>query len=280
MTDIPTVRQFSSTKVLTVFLSVSSVAAIVLALLGYGVALSVEAKFGIPHAAIFNSTSDLLTLGGWAVMRMLHYLSQLSEWGFYARIWEMSWPATKLGLAIAAVVLVIGGLAFAAPPLLRRWKGLSEAAERVRAIASSHRRAAVIVGIPVFILGMPLVAVPLTLFVLLVGLVLVACFLSIIPIAGLEAGTAHIDDWVIGPAICTPLKPREARLQAQLAVEKGMSVKVRATTCVTVKKTSGSEYRGRVVFATFNAVVLYDPEAGSVRRVSTEDASIEVIDRL
>lgn len=280
MPAIPAVRNFFSTKTLTVFLSVSSAAAIVLALLGYGVALSVETKFSIPHAAVFNSTSDLLTLGSWAVIRMLQYLSQLSEWGFYARIWEMSWPATKLGLAIAALAVLVGGLALAVPPLVRRWSGLSNAAEQVRGFALAHRRVAVIVGIPLFILGMPLVAVPLTLFALLVGLVLLACFLSIIPIAGHEAGTAHIDDWVVGPAICTPLRSRDTRLQAQPVTQKAESVKIRATTCVTVKKTGGSEYRGRVVFATFNAVVLYDPELGSVRRVSTEDASIEVIDKL
>ena len=192
----------------------------------------------------------------------------------------MSWPATKLGLAIAALAVVVGGLALAVPPLLRQWRGLSNAAEQVRGFALAHRRAAVVVGVPLFILGMPLVAVPLTLFALLVGLVLLACFLSIIPIAGHEAGAAHIDDWVVGPAICTPLRSRDTRLQAPPTTQKVEDVKIRATTCVTVKKTGGSEYRGRVVFATFNAVVLYDPELGSVRRVSTEDASIEVIDKL
>ncbi|SDZ69499.1 hypothetical protein SAMN05518854_11283 [Variovorax sp. YR266] len=280
MTDTTSARKFSGTQLLTVFLSVSSAAAIVLALLGYGVALSVETKFGIPHAVVFNSTSDLLTLGSWAVMQMLGYLSKLSEWGFYAEIWEMSWPATKIALIVAVAILLVGALALAVPALLRRWTGLSGAVKQARGFASAHRRVAVIVGVPLFILGTPLVVMPLASLVVLVGLVLLACFLSIIPIAGLQAGSTHIDDWVVGPTVCTPLIGRDARLQSKPVSAQRGGTKIKATTCVSVKKSEGQEHRGRVVFATFNAVVLYDPATGAVRRVSTDGASIEVIDKL
>jgi hypothetical protein len=280
MTDATTTSKFSGTKVLTVFLSVSSAAAIVLALLGYGVALSAEAVVGIPHAVIFNSTTDLLTLGGWAVLQMLNYLSKLSEWGFYAGVWKMTWPATKIALGVVAGVIAVAGAVFGAQALLRRWKWLGKKVEKARSVASAHRRLVVFAAVPFFALGTPLVVMPLMMIAVLVGLVLLTCVLSIVPIAGLQAGTVHINDWVIGPAICAPLKSREVRLQRQLTPQKDGGTKVRAATCVTVRKSGGTEYRGRVVFATFNAVVLYDPAAGSVRRVSTEDASVEVIDQL
>ena len=78
-----------------------------------------------------------------------------------------------------------------------------------------------------------------------------------------------------------PIRKREARMQIQPPQQTNVSnSKPKAATCVTVKKEGGEEHRGRVVFATFNAVVLYDPDTGSVRRVSTDGASIEVIDKL
>ncbi len=280
MTETTSARKFSGTQLLTVFLSISSAAVIVLSLLGYGVALSVETKFGIPHAVVFNSTTDLLTLGSWAVIQMLNYLSKLSEWGFYLAIWEMSWPATKIALMFSMAILVIGALALAVPALLRRWTGLNDSVKQLREFASTHRKVSVIVAVPLFILGTPLLAMPLALLVILVGLVLLACFLSIIPIAGIQAGSAHIDDWVVGPTICAPLMARDTRLQPRPASKQGENSKVKATTCVSVKKAEGPEHRGRVVFATFNAVVLYDPATGSVRRVATDGASIEVVDKL
>jgi len=275
MIDTTATRKFSGTKVLTIFLSVSSVTVIVLALLGYGVALSAEARFGIPHSVIFNSTSDLLTLGGWAVIQMLLIFGKLSEWGFYVSIWETSWPATKIALSMMAVLIVLGGIAFAAQYLLRRWRWLHKTVEQVR--GSTQKKLIAIAGFLIFVLAAPFVVMPVTTLVTVIGLMFMASLLSIVPIAGLQAGKAHIDDWVVGPSICAPLKSRDTRLQPPV---KDGSPKVKVSTCVTVKKTSGTEYRGRVVFATFNAIVLYNPEVGSVRRVSTEDASIEVIDTL
>ncbi len=277
MPDTTPVRRFSSTKVLTVFLSISSAAVIVLALLGYGVALSAEASFGIPHSVIFNSTSDLLTLGGWAVIQMMLILNKLSEWGFYVKIWEATWPATKIALVIMAALVALGGIAFATQYLLRRWPWLRRAVEQLR--GSTHKKVLAIASFLIFVLAAPLVVMPLTMLAILIGIMFLVSLLSIVPIAGLQAGKAHIDDWVVGPEFCVPLQSRHARLQVKPPVKDG-SPKIKVSTCVTVKKTSGTEYRGRVVFSTFNAVVLYDPEAGSVRRVSTEDASLEVIDKL
>jgi len=116
---------------------------------------------------------------------------------------------------------------------------------------------------------------------ILFGVAVLTYMLCVVPIMGFTAGTGHIDEWVIAPTICSPVKAREARLQAPKA--EGSSTKEKreaAATCVAVKKTGDDEHRGRVVFATFNAVVLYDPQSGTVRRVSTEGASVEVIAKL
>jgi hypothetical protein len=277
MTEPTAAHKFSGTEVLTIFLSVSSAAVVVLVLLGYGVALSAEASFGIPHAVIFNSTTDLLTLGGWAVIQMVLILDKLSEWSFYVRIWGATWPATKIALGMMAALVALSGIAFAARYLLRRWTWLHRTVEQLR--GSTRGKVVAVASYLVLVLATPLFVMPLAMLAALIGTVFLVSVLSMVPIAGLQVGKAYIDEWVVGPEICTPLTSRDLRLQAQPPVENGRP-KMKVSTCVTVKKSSGTEYRGRVVFATFNSVVLYTPEAGLVRRVSTEDASIEVIDKL
>ncbi|MGK6308600.1 hypothetical protein [Variovorax sp. DT-64] len=277
-TATPPASRFSGAQALTIFLSLSSVAVVVLALLGYGVALSAEVRFGIPHAVIFSSTSDLLTLGGWAVLHMLNYLGRLSEWELYVGLWERTWPVTRLALILAGAAFALGLAAFGVQHLAGRWQWLKIRTAQSRAFIAAHGSLARIAAFPVVMLTCIFLAVPLMAVVSLFGLTLLACFLSILPIAGLEAGTGHIDKWVIGPEICVPVRSRDTRLQVQPQQQTDESKKPKAATCVTVKKTGGEEHRGRVVFATFNAVVLYDPGAGSVWRVSTDGASVEVID--
>lgn len=272
--------RFSGTKALTIFLSLSSAAVIVLALLGYGVALSADEGFGIPHAVLFNSTSDLLTLGGWAVLHMLTYLRNLSEWAFYVSLWEKTWPVTKMALALASILFAVGVAALGVQHA-QRWSWLKMRAAQTAYLVAAHGRFARFVAFPFVTLGCIFIAVPLLALASLFGLAVLAYFLSIIPIAGLNAGTGHIRDWVVGPEICMPVRKRETRMQIQPPQQTDVSkAKSKAATCVAVKKEEGKEHRGRVVFATFNAVVLYDPGTGSVRRVSTDGASIEVIDEL
>ena len=191
--------RFSSTKALTIFLSLSSAAVIVLALLGYGVALSAEEGFGIPHAVIFNSTSDLLTLGGWAVLHMLNYLGKLWEWAFYADLWEKTWPVTKMALALASVAFAIDAVALGVRHVAGRWRWLGIKVAHAASLVSAHGRLTRFVAVPFVTLGCIFIAAPLLALVWLFGLAVLACFLSIIPIAGLNAGTGHIRDWVIGP---------------------------------------------------------------------------------
>ncbi len=47
---------------LTLSAAVISVSTVVLMLLGYGVSLAVEGKFGVPHATVFESGFELLDL--------------------------------------------------------------------------------------------------------------------------------------------------------------------------------------------------------------------------
>lgn len=51
--------------------AILSLVGLVLSLSGYGVALSAENKFGMPHATLFTSAFDLLDLSGRALMNVL-----------------------------------------------------------------------------------------------------------------------------------------------------------------------------------------------------------------
>lgn len=273
--------QFSTISTLTVFLSVSSAAVVLIALLGYGVALSAEARFGVPHSVIFNSTSDLLVLGGWAVIHMLSNLDHFYEWDFYATLWSKFWPMAQIALIGTAGAVLLGTIAAVGQRLVSGWKWAKARRRGVERFVHAHAHVARLTGFAVFV-GLGVLAVwPITTLLLVFGIAVLGIALSIVPMFGHLAGLGHIDDWVIAPPICTPVQSNELRLEEKPPQSKTAgNERVRAASCIAIKKDDGKEYRGRVVFATFDAVVLYEPKTGTVRRISTDNAAIEVIGTL
>ncbi|MBS0343735.1 MAG: hypothetical protein JSS56_24795 [Proteobacteria bacterium] len=268
-------------QALTLFLSVSSASIIVLALLGYGVATSAEAKFGVPHAIMFNSTSDLLTLGGWAIIETLSHLNKLFEWSFYRDVWTVLWPMSKPAL----VILLAGTALMGLIQLARDRNGKSNWLERRRASIRSwvrkHPWIATCLALPVFVTFGTFSVWILIALAFVFGVALIAALLSVVPTLGHLAGQNHIDDWVIGPKICIPIRSRETRLSdAGVEKSKAPGEKQRAANCVAITLADGKEFKGRVVFATFSAIVLFDPSAGTVQRVATGGASVEVVGKL
>jgi hypothetical protein len=255
---------------------------VLIALLGYGVALSVEARFGMPHSAIFNSTSDLLVLGGWAVIHMLSNLDRFSEWDFYATMWTKFWPMQKIALIGASLAALIGAGAAAGRHLISRWNWAKTLRAEVGSFVSRHARTARMIAFAM-IVGVGILAVwPLTALVAVFSIVVLGLALSIVPMFGHLAGIGHIDDWVIAPKICTPLRSDEFRVAGtapQSSTATG-GVRPRSASCVAIRKDDGKEFRGRVVFATFDAVLLYEPQTGTIRRISTAGAAMEVIGEL
>ncbi|MDQ5944739.1 MAG: hypothetical protein QG619_156 [Pseudomonadota bacterium] len=60
---------------ITVSAAAISVGTVILMLLGYGVSLAVEGKFGIPHATVFESGFELLDLAS------IVFFSSFLRWG-------------------------------------------------------------------------------------------------------------------------------------------------------------------------------------------------------
>ncbi len=266
---------------LGVVLALASTAGIVLALLGYGVALAVQSTLGVPHATLFSSAIDLFNLGGWAVAQVFSGISHPDTWGFVAEVWQRLSP-TIWRLWKTSLVLSIVFFAF----LALRWygrRGLKSAvAQRTRTKlrqSLQDKRWFETLLLVLFIPAFVTLAAPAIVIGGFLAMMVMGTALATVPIAGLSAGEVHIRNWVVEPKVCisrqqridTLMRPPEAKVVGKRA---------RGADCVAVIRGDGKIEKGRLVFATTGAVVLYDPTGNSVRRIPTEGAVVEAIDSL
>lgn len=249
---------------------------VLLALLGYGVALAAEGRFGMPRAQLIDSTMDMLDLSTWAVLRLV-------STGFAAFASLTLYYKLLIAMIPSAILLVLGWI-LAAGLLSWRSKRRQKAASAPPSVSKPNDKAFsfwVALGrtwwIPASIIVTPI----LTLLGLaaLIGAVTV---LAIVPVLGMSAGEAHIDEYVVGPERCVSVKNQAERKAALLqSDDTSKKEQTAGAQCVSIKFTEGdTEIRGRVVFALSKAVILYDPKTGSVKRVPTESAIVEVISSL
>lgn len=142
-----------------------------------------------------------------------------------------------------------------------------------------HRFAGKITALATISVGI-IVGMPLMMALALIGLVFLCAVLALIPQVGLNVGKVHIDDWVIRPTVCMELKTRDARMNKTVTKPKVREPVIYGANCIAIVRAKEEVDRGRVVFATPNAVILYDPRTGDVRRVSTDGATVKVIAEL
>ncbi|QOF78279.1 hypothetical protein [Variovorax sp. 38R] len=256
---------------------------VLLALLGYGVALSAEGRFGMPRAQLIDSTMDMLDLSTWVILQIVSKgLEAFSSFSLYGQVLKSTIPA--------AIILLVAWPVFAVF-LSRRGKraGRDTASDTSSSTSNSDNKA------PSFLIALKQtwwlpVGIVVTPFAMLAGvaiIILMAVALTFVPVLGMTAGEAHIDRYVVAPKGCDPVRNRYQRLirpqWPDEATTKEEATKEEATTaqCVSIKFTEGdTEIRGRVVFALSKAVILYDPKTGAVKRVPTESAIVEVISSL
>lgn len=239
-------------------------------LLGYGYALAIESRFGIAQAHVVTSTLDYLSLAGHAVVQLLLYAldnvrSPRAWWAGYAAAWP--WVA---GFLVAFWTL----LAVMFWPLLRPLRrtatvGSGRLAQQVRAHWQTSRVPWLGVLASVMVAGLPVVATALGWFALLVGLSL----MSLLPMLGHKIGTDAMQRWVVEPQRCAPLVSRDQRLE--LARTGGRREAM--ARCVAVRAGAGIVAKGRLVAATAQVAVLFDPRTGAVWRVPVGDATVEPV---
>lgn len=265
---------------LGVVLALASTAGIVLALLGYGVAVAVQSTLGVPHATLFSSAIDLFNLGGWAVAQVFSGTSQPGTWSFAAEVWQRLSPMIgriwNTSLFVVPLFFVFVALRWGTTRAMK-----SVSAQRIRSeLRKSIDSRTWFKALLMYITFAALItlAAPALVICGFALLVVLSTALALAPIAGLSAGEVHIRNWVVEPKACISRQQRIDTLM-QLA-PKVEGKRPRGADCVAVIRGDGKVEKGRLVFATTGAVVLYDPAGVSVRRVPTEGAVIEAIDSL
>lgn len=266
-----------STNWLSVVLAFASASGIVLALLGYGVALSMGSRFAMPHTFTFSSPLDLFTLGSWAVAQFLAESASWSQWEFYRSLLFFSaraiWPATIL-LAIGFVLVWIWLSASRRLTVEARRRSIRAFALRLKRKVCREPGLLSGAGCLVSTLAISF-AIPFTAFAITALTIVFCTMLAVLPALGLTVGKAYIDEWVIGPDGCSQTRTRAERLSAgDSASEKS------AASCLAVTRSDGAVVKGRMVFSTSNSVVLFDPFTGDVQRVGIEGSKVTVIGKL
>lgn len=258
-----------STNWLAVVLAFASASGIVLALLGYGVALSVESRFGLPHTFTFNSTLDLFSLGTWAIADLLTG-SSWSSWAFYKGLFISS----KRVLLPALVMSLIGFLLLWAWLSASRAIGRRNRQQKLRAAGVLFKRKArqkswVISGSVFLVTSLITTLLIPAATIALAALTLVFCTaLAMLPVMGWTAGQSHIEKWVVQPTRCHSNKPEVERKPGP------------AANCLSIKRADNSVEKGRAVFATSTSVVLYDPKTGDAKRLGIEGSVVTAVSDL
>lgn len=266
-------------------ISISSVIGIVLALLGYGVALAVQTRFGLPHPMTFSSSLELFNLGCWAVVQILASSTNVSViWDAIGELWASTWPMTVAVIVLAMVSALALWLTITIGKKSKHWLSMvissPVSGDGMAGFLARHPHLTKMAVALAGSLGL-LIGTPLLMTLGLMALVVLCAALALIPSVGLTVGKTYLDDWVIRPNVCVRVLNREALIENKTAkrAQTG-SPKIYAANCVAIVRSNEEVDRGRVIFATPSAVVLFNPSTGEVRRVSIDGATIKVIGEL
>ena len=253
---------------ITISAAVISAGTVILMLLGYGVSLAVEGKFGLPHATIFESGFELLDLASIVFLQFIPAVGKLlGTWQAYFDVYAQLMPFLAL-MWIAWGVLALWGWR-------QRIYLKSHQEKRAKPTDTERRRSYVLKNalMLVFISVSPLLSL---LGVLIIQVVMGVLFM--IPYVGYVAGNAYIDEQILKPDICMPLIDLKQRQMGGKSSNTENLPAQAVAQCVAVKK-EGVITDGRVVFSTSKAIVLYRPD-GKVQRVPLQDSVIEVVSSL
>ena len=252
-----------------------SMVSLCLALLGYGYSLAVESTFGIQSSLFADGALDYLRLSSHVVAFAIAASSEnLVSAAFYASVYDRfgryAWGATLLwALALLAwrqrrrlsgIATVVQGLRrhallrAASGALERTWEACKWALVSLAAIWAL---------LPAF--ASVLLALPILAAVLVAG----------VPLLGYEAGVRSLQQWVVEPEVCLQPRSRGQRMAQQPGASQAAGPGIRGVSCVAIREKGHPEaVQGRLVVATAQWAVLFDPDSGGVKRVAVQNAEI------
>lgn len=250
-------------------LTVITIVTTLLTLIGYGVAISAESMMGVPHQSLFTSPFELLGLSIWAILRLISRVeANLNFWQHYFTIMGRIAPV----FAVAFLVTLVGVVALHYQWFRRMTKGefpgwVTKVSRRLKVRTELSTKVSRITAY----FSALLIALPLVLVMSVILTVFPVVVLSVFPAIGMTAGEAHIQKYVIGPARCEPVFNRKIRLAGITRTKEPTA------TCLKVTNDRRSLGVGRSVFVTSSAVILFNPDTGTVWRAPTKDAVVETV---
>ena len=247
-------------------ITIISAVSLILTLLGYGVALAVEIMFGMPHETVYSSVLDLIGLSVYAINSVLLRLGEIT----WQPLFDKAWPA-GLGaaacmfafLSFLALLHVHRGRVRGRTPRFWRYFKPPTAQDSGRQLLGKSAVFSSLFGGIVF-------ATP---FFIVSAVMVIMVLISIIPVLGLKLGQHYLREFVVTPLACVPVVPRQAMLQAPSSLKKTAPT-LPAANCVTLLKDGTPVASGRVVVSTSTAIVLFEPDSGSVRRVPVGELTV------
>ncbi|MFM9926222.1 hypothetical protein VLK31_24760 [Variovorax sp. H27-G14] len=209
-------------------LSIASLITIILASLGYGVSLSVESEFGLPHASVFTSAFDLIDLSSVAIMTLLN--AAMTDLWSIAGLLHI---ASRFGMV--ALILCFVWIVLFLLIRVRKWPSQKFAMPRrektwFRTPTRDDSHLQLLQS-----LVWPAIAALsgfASTWIACVVLLAIPVALAILPSIGHELGRAHFKKWVIGAQICTPLRTRDTRQRSKQKTQEPL----RAVDCVALSK--------------------------------------------
>ncbi|MGB7196098.1 MAG: hypothetical protein WBD81_21800 [Collimonas pratensis] len=252
-------------------LAILALIAAFLAFIGYGVALSVETEFGIPHANIFKSSFDLITLSVWFFTWTILTLSELFRSLFFSRpYWE------SIGFVMLMTLISMAAISASVEIYQRFIEGKFtletfklNRKKKINRYVFISLMSSVISGVGA------LLSVPF----ILALMIALSSFFSMIPMIGFYAGTKHIQDDVILPKQCAPILSREERIK-NIGIKKNNKTTETYAQCIKITEGDKTIASGRVVFGTTDVLVLFDPNSGAVWREAIGNRTIEAVSQL
>jgi len=256
---------------LTMLVLFLSVLGTLLTFLGYGVAVGANMAFNLPHESLFQSPFELVQLSVWVITELT---SKATEFSFRLKYVELLYD----GLFAGGIALFAWLIACSLIKLPKLRRACSNGAYRIRRkfivapgpdVPFWLMSLQGICGAVVFVVTMPLLIIGF--FYLIFVFVVLMPAVSLI---GIAAATNHINEYVVGPKKCHSLRDRNVRLAPATKDKDGE----KGATCLSIHVPKDGVVKGREVFSTSSATLIFSSATGITRRVPLRDAIIETID--
>ena len=238
----------------------------------------------MPHAAVFESSTELLDLSSIALMDIIPSVTKfITDPQSYFRLYKEN--ATSLltlsGVAFL-VVLILGLIKFGKDSeWVARFNPFKQKPESNENTASKKGILGFI-GFSIASIVSPFL-VPLIGLIFVVGILYFSAFIVLIPYIGMNSGVAYIEKWVLEPQACTPvqstadiLKNLKYRSTKKTGKTQDATEPMKTVVCAVVRKEREEIARGRVVLQISKSVLLLASD-GIIRRVPTSDMVIELV---